>query len=102
MFAKSLPCQGRDRDAKGENEREKAKDTSSFIFPSFIYGHLSFFSPPCFFYPFFPCSKWTFLHVAEDGAFTALVNYESSSFPLLGDMMHLDSPERKFQLGTET
>ena len=31
------------------------------------------------------------LQVAQDGAFAVLVNYESTSFPLLGDMQYLDS-----------
>lgn len=48
IWSAAATHQGRDRDAKGENEREKAK--------------------------------------TQDGAFTALVTYESTSFPVLGDM----------------
>ena len=36
MFAKSLLCQGHDRHAKGENEREKAK--ASMFLSDFFWG----------------------------------------------------------------
>ena len=82
----TFTCQGRDRDAKGEKEGEKAKvgfgvgNPSNLLLVLLVVGMVVGWT--------FCCSS---VDSNQDGAFAVLVNYESTSFPLLGDMQYLDS-----------